>query len=125
MPRNPDFRGRQIGEPFASYQGRVGRLYRGAVAVGLLLVTVDQKSIQVSGHLWWTRWGPSEDFFWLFTIVDGKHDDMLTEATEDELHDWEQSRYEYYGEVLRLAWVPQPEAGRLASSEFGYDGPHA
>lgn len=123
MAWKPAFAGHLVVEPFASYRGRVGRLYRGEAEVGLLLVRVDQLALHLSGHLWWKRWGQPEDFFWLFTVVDGQLSDtwlVPTDMTENEVRDWSEGRYEHGDEVLRLVWVPQEEAARLARSEFGY-----
>lgn len=103
------------------YRDRVGRLFRAGDEVGLVLVTVEPFSTQVGGHLWWRRWGPTHDVLWLWYVIDGRFSDSLVpeDGTAEELADYDQGRFAYVGEVLRVLWLDREESAHLRSSEFG------
>ena len=121
MPRRPDFSRHQPDPRFDRYRQRVGRLFRDEEEVGLVLVEVEAYAEQVGGRLWWTRWGPSQDVLWLWTLVDGDFSDTLVpdDAAEGELSDYDAGRFEHAGEVLHVQWTDEQESRRLRASQFG------
>ncbi len=121
MPLRPDFTHHRQDPRFDRYRGRVGRLFRAGDEVGLVLIEVEPYCEQVGGHLWWRRWGPTQDLLWVWTIVDGNFSDALVpaDASEAELRDYDAGRFNYYGEPLAVAWTDPPESNRLRSTQFG------
>jgi hypothetical protein len=121
VPRRPDFSHHERDIRLDRYRDRVGRLFRDDTEVGLVLVTVEPFAICTGGHLWWQRWGPTHDVLWPWTVVDGKRSDSLLpqDATEEELADYDQGRFRYYGEGLRVEWLDREESASLRASEFG------
>lgn len=103
------------------YRDRVGRLFRGELEVGLVLVTVEPFAVCTGGHLWWQRWGETHDVLWPWMVVDGKRSDglLLRDASEQELADYDNDRVGYYGELLRVHWLRPDESARLRTTEFG------
>ena len=59
MARKPDWSVHTPDPRFDPWRERVGRLYRDGTEVGLLLVRVDVRATQSSGHWWWTKWSPN------------------------------------------------------------------
>jgi hypothetical protein len=121
VPRRPDFSHHERDVRLDRYRDRVGRLFRDDTEVGLVLVTVEPFAICTSGHLWWQRWGPTYDVLWPWTVIDGKRSDSLLpqDATDEELADYDQGRFRYYGEALRVEWLDREESASLRASEFG------
>jgi hypothetical protein len=54
-------------------------------------------------------------------VVEGKRSDslLLKDATEQELADYDNARFGYYGELLRVQWLSPDESARLRATEFG------
>ena len=121
MPLRPDFSQHRQDPRFDRYRGRVGRLFRGDEAVGLVLVEVEPYCEQVGGHLWWRRWGRTQDLLFVWTIVDGKPSDALVpdDASEDEVRDYDAGRFSHYGETLGVLWTDPAESRRLRACSFG------
>ena len=121
MPRKPDL-SRHVPDPrLDPYRERVARVFRGGEEVGLLLVRVDVYAEAESGRWWWTRWGPTYDVLWLFSLVDGSFSDTVVppEAVDGELDDYAKGLYHHYGEVLRVRWTTPEESAYLRRSRFG------
>ena len=118
MPRTPDWSLHQPDHRLDEYRERAARLFRGADEVGALLVKVQPFATQVSGHLWWKQWGPSQDIFWLWSVVDGRFSDSMgpANAVDDELRDLQAGRFHYYGEELRVQWLSGAEAEQVRKS---------
>ena len=79
-------------------------------------------SEQVGGHLWWRRWGGTQDVLWVWTIVDGNFSDALVpdDASEAELREYDAGRFGYYGgQTLLVVWLNREESKRLQVSQFG------
>lgn len=73
-----------------------------------MYVQPDEIATQIGGHLWWTRWSPSEEFaiLWIET-PEGEDTDtwILPDDLEDEVSDWDQGRFRLFGETYRLTWL--------------------
>jgi hypothetical protein len=121
MPSRPDFSQHRPDPRFDRYRNRVGWLLRGPDEVGLVLVAVEPYAMQVSGHLWWKRWGSTRDWLFEWTVVDGNFSDTLVpeDAADKVLADYDSGRFDYYGEVMRVVWTDASESERLRSLEFG------
>ena len=91
MPLSPDFSEHRPDPRFDRYRGRFGRLFRGDQEVGLVLVEVETVSAQAGGHLWWRRWGSTQDVLQVWTVVDGRPSDSSVghEHSEGELQDYD------------------------------------
>lgn len=83
---------------FSDDSGRRGRFY----------VQPDVISTAISGHLWWTRWSPPQEFviLWIET-PEGEDTDtwILPDDLDDELTDWARGQFRYIGETYRLTWL--------------------
>ncbi|HSN44422.1 MAG TPA: hypothetical protein VLR88_10235, partial [Propionibacteriaceae bacterium] len=83
---------------FRDNKGRRGRFY----------VEPHQGSTAISGHLWWTRWSPPEEFviLWLET-PEGYDTDtsILPEDLPDELDAWDQGQFRFLEETYQLTWL--------------------
>ncbi len=71
--------------------------------MGLVLVEAEPYCEQVGGHLWWRRWGKTQDLLFVWTIVDVAPSDALVpdEASEEEFRDYDSGRVSHYGEGAR------------------------
>lgn len=120
MPLRPDFSEHRPDARFDRYRDRVGRLFRGAAEVGLVLVEVEAVCEQVGGHLWWRRWGPTQDTLWVWTLVDGSPSDTLVpdEASQAELDAYDAGRFDHDGEALRVVWTDRAESAHLRAAYF-------
>lgn len=100
----------------------MARLYRGDDEAGLLLVRTEPVALQESGHFWWRRWGEPREWFWLWTVIDGKFSDTLgpDDLADGQLLEFASGFFELYGETFRLEWVSEAEAERLRDTQFGY-----
>ncbi|SDX78242.1 hypothetical protein SAMN05661080_01164 [Modestobacter sp. DSM 44400] len=101
----------------------MGRLYRNGTEVGLLLVRVDVRADQASGHWWWTKWSPTYDYFWEWVILDDKFSDHVVagrDGVEQALRDYAAGRFTL-GETLRVEWTTAEDASRLRQDAFGVD----
>lgn len=99
----------------------MGRLFRGDDEVGLVLVEVEPYAEQVGGRLWWTRWTPTRDVVWTWTVVDGRFSDSLVpeDAADDELQAYDTGRFDHYGETLDARWTDEAESRLVRASRFG------
>lgn len=121
MSLRPDFSQHREDPRFDRYRGRVGRLLRGGEGVGFILVQVEPCCTQVGGHLWWRRWGRTQDLLWVWYIVDGDFSDAVVpdEFSEDELREYDAGRFPADGgETLRVVWLNPEESKRLSMSQF-------
>jgi len=121
MSRRPDFAQHQPDPRFDRYRDRVGRLFRDRDEAGLVLVVAEPYAELIGGRLWWRRWTRTRDVLWLWTLVDGQHSDtVLTddEASQEELLRYDEGRFDYYGESLRVVWTDPEESARLRQGHF-------
>lgn len=98
----------------------MGRLYRADVAVGVVLVRVEPVAEAVGGHLWWTRWGPTTDVLWLWTMVEDRVDDSYVPhgGAEAELTSFDDGRFLHDDEELRVEWLDPAESARVRAATF-------
>lgn len=121
MPRRPDFSTHRADPRVDAYRDRVGRLFRGQDEVGAVLVQVEAYAEVVGGHLWWRRWGPSQEALRVWTSVDAKFDDAYVtgRAVSDELSAYDEGRFRHYGEDLGVEWLHGEQAAQVRSVAFG------
>jgi hypothetical protein len=105
------------------YRSRYARVVDDGVAHGYLGTFV---------QTWWTRQGPwwrrrwtnpRELPHWLWVTDAGLVDDgvVLEEHLDQELADWNASRFAYQGRYLRLHWLNDPEASAVRREYFAQD----
>ena len=118
----PDFSQHREDPRFDRYRGRVGQLLRDGEDVGWVLVQVEPYSRQVGGHLWWSRWGRTQDLLSVWYIVNGNFSDAVVpdEFSENELRDYDAGRFAAdNGDTLSLVWLNPEESKRVRASQFG------
>ncbi|GAB4062106.1 hypothetical protein GCM10028777_00790 [Angustibacter speluncae] len=122
MPLKPDLGGHQPSPHVIRYANRVARLSRGAAPAGYALIKPDVLSTRLAGHLWWRRWGPPRDAFWVWTVVDGQFtDSYITEPDRvfEETVTWDRGVFEHYGELLAAEWLTGRDGTRVRADAFG------
>ncbi len=89
--------------------------------MGLVLVEAEPYCEQVGGHLWWRRWGKTQDLLFVWTIVDVAPSDALVpnEASEEEFRDYDSGRVSHYARALVVSWTDSVESKHLRASHFG------
>lgn len=89
---------RHMAARFSEDSGRSGTFY----------VEPDALSTVRSGHLWWRRWSPLEEFVILWVETpQGEDTDtwILPDDLDDELTDWDKGQFRWIGETYRLTWL--------------------
>lgn len=66
-----------------------------------------------SGHLWWKRWAPPEEFVILWVLEKNEYESndwILPVELDSELDDWGQGTFRWKGETHQLTWLDEIEA---------------
>lgn len=95
------------------YRHRAARFELNSGGSRKFYVQPDVLSTLRSGHLWWKRWAPPEEFviLWVLEKNEYESDDwILPVELDSELDDWGQGTFRWKGETHQLTWLDEIEA---------------
>ncbi len=97
------------------YWNRAAIVSNGDAYISTIFAEISTLVTQVSGHLWWTRWGEPREFIILHErTVDGFLNDhwILDDNLDEHLEVWEKNTTWDKGELRDLRWLD--DAGSVA-----------
>lgn len=125
MSRRPTFKS-DPNPRLDPYRHRAARFDDDSGRHGRFYVQPDVIATVVGGHLWWTRWSPSQEFviLWIET-PEGEDADtwILPDDLKDELFDWDQGRFQFLGQTYRLTWLDDTKTQEIRRALHIDDAP--
>lgn len=107
MPRHPP-QGAKPNPRLDRYRHRAARFRNDSGRRGHFYVQPSELATAISGHLWWKRWSPPQEFVILWIEdPDGRDTDtwILPEDLDAELDDWDRGQFRYLGDIYQLTWL--------------------